>query len=99
MDFRSQVIKLAHEVPELRKHLVPLIRKTAYVSDREAQDAIYEVLDKLLEKSPNGEVSVAAIARVVNQKLPGAGVSPADVAGAVDAASGYRRLGNKVMER
>ena len=39
-DLRQAVIKLAHEVPEMRKHLVPILRKTAapnyqdYVEDK-----------------------------------------------------------------
>lgn len=28
-DLRQAVIKLAHDVPEMRKHLVPILRKTA----------------------------------------------------------------------
>ena len=33
-DLRSRVIKLAHAVPELRRHLVPLLRKDAGFKDR-----------------------------------------------------------------
>ncbi|MFA6234138.1 MAG: hypothetical protein WC824_08130, partial [Bacteroidota bacterium] len=48
---RERVLKLAHEVPELRKHLVPILRKTAMEFDTP------EALKKYLDEHPGADRS------------------------------------------
>jgi len=48
---RNELLKLAREVPELRKHLIPMIRKTAMVFDTD------EALKKYLKEHPGADRS------------------------------------------
>ena len=50
-DLRQSVIKLAHEHPELRRHLVPILMKTAMEFDTQ------EALDKYLKDHPGADRS------------------------------------------
>ena len=44
MSLRNEIIRLAHQKPELRKHLLPLVTKTAMYDKREADSAIKDTI-------------------------------------------------------
>lgn len=50
MSLRKKVIRLAHEKPELREHLLPLLKKTATAGDdypyKSASDIEYGLVDR-----------------------------------------------------
>ena len=43
-DLRAKLIRLAHQSPELRKHLLPLVTKTAMYDKRETDSAIKDAI-------------------------------------------------------
>ncbi|MFA6235532.1 MAG: hypothetical protein WC824_15290 [Bacteroidota bacterium] len=61
-DLRQAVIKLAREIPELRKHLVPLLRKTAMEFDTE------EALKKYLGEHPKADKSIHHVKKQEEKK-------------------------------
>ena len=44
MSLRSKIIRLAHQKPELREHLLPLVTKTAFYDKRETEEAIKDTI-------------------------------------------------------
>lgn len=94
MNLRDQLIRLASEHPEMRKHLVPIL-KSGSASDREIQNAVYEALDAALEKKDG--VSVASIAKQVSKKLD-TDVGNNDIAHIVRGTSRYSLSGGKVYK-
>jgi len=44
MSLRNKLIRLAHQKPELRKHLLPLVTKTAFYDKRETDSAIKDTI-------------------------------------------------------
>lgn len=43
-NLRNKIIRLAHSKPELRKHLLPLVTKTAFYDKRETEKAIKDAI-------------------------------------------------------
>lgn len=64
-DFRTAVLKLAHEVPELRKHLMPILSKTAMEFDTE------KALKKYLKEHPGADKSNHSVKKTEGGKSKG----------------------------
>lgn len=57
-DLRQAVIKLAHDVPEMRKHLVPILRKTgSVVAPTDAQHLMDAIQKYAKQEFPGGTFS------------------------------------------
>lgn len=55
-DLRSKVIRLAHQKPKLRKHLLPLVKSASGTSWEDHTKSWFESLGKMVEKHSNKKV-------------------------------------------